>query len=133
MHDDPTRVMPPGDGGNQGRNQPPQGGLTPGVKFAIALLVAAVLGLGIALAVIASDNGDSSSTASTPPTSTTPSTTTPTTTTQPTTTTTSTTSTTSPSTSTASTSTSTTTTTTTTSTGTTTHPGNGSGGVSPAN
>jgi cytoskeletal protein RodZ len=81
MHEDPTRRMdvppPPGE--------PPRQGLSRGVKVAIGVLVAAVLGLGVALAVVASDDDEpATSTVTSQPTTTTPTTTEPTTTTTPT-------------------------------------------------
>jgi cytoskeletal protein RodZ len=78
-------VPPPGE--------PPRQGLSRGVKVVIGVLVAAVLGLGVALAVVASDDDEpATSVVTSQPTTTEPTTTEPTTTepttTEPTTTTT---------------------------------------------
>jgi hypothetical protein len=72
--------------------EPPRQGLSRGVKAAIGVLVAAVLGLGVALAVVASDDDEPATSTVTSQPTTTPTTTEPTTTepttTEPTTTTT---------------------------------------------
>jgi cytoskeletal protein RodZ len=72
--------------------EPPRQGLSRGVKVAIGVLVAAVLGLGVALAVVASDDEEPATSVVTSQPTTTPTTTEPTTTepttTEPTTTTT---------------------------------------------
>jgi len=59
MHEDPTRHMdlPPPSGRPP---EPPRDGISPALKATVAILVAAVLGLGIALAVVAGDSGEES-------------------------------------------------------------------------
>lgn len=86
MHEDPTRHMEardrlPPDGGYES-----PGGLSGGTKALLALLVAAVIGLGVALVVLG--NSDDSTTTTTTSSSTAPSTVTETTAPEPTTTTT---------------------------------------------
>lgn len=60
MHEDPTRHMPadppPGGPPPDGPGEP-QGGMSGGAKTAIVLLAALAVGLGVALAVVASDDG----------------------------------------------------------------------------
>jgi hypothetical protein len=60
--------------------EPPRQGLSRGVKVAIGVLVAAVLGLGVALAVVASDDDEPATSIVTSQPTTTPTTTEPTTT-----------------------------------------------------
>jgi eukaryotic-like serine/threonine-protein kinase len=90
MHEDPTRRMP----ARPPPEEPLRGGASTGIRVLLGILVAAVVGLGVALAVVASDDGGehTTSTASVPttaaPTTTTTTQPTTTTTTQPTTTTT---------------------------------------------
>ena len=93
MHEDPTRRMdvpPRGEPPQGGYGEPPPGdgggGMSPGVKVAIGILVAAVIGLVAALAVVASDSGDDTSTTSSTTEPTTTSSTTTSSTTEPTTT-----------------------------------------------
>lgn len=57
MHEDPTRRMDVPDP-NDPRQPPDGGGMSTGAKAAIVLLIAAVLGLGVALIVVASDEDD---------------------------------------------------------------------------
>jgi hypothetical protein len=59
--------------------EPPRKGLSRGVKVAIGVLVAAVLGLGVALAVVASDDDEPATSIVTSQPTTTPTTTEPTT------------------------------------------------------
>jgi hypothetical protein len=72
-------VPPPGRG-DGGYGEPPRSGMSGGMKAVIAILVAAVVGLGVALAVVAADDGDEATTTTTSSTTTAPTSTTSTTT-----------------------------------------------------